>query len=218
MSKGLGRQGWQAAPARRIGHRALLLRVGQMLCGVGGVGVGCGTMLPRVGGLRCSVGRDNSRQWALLPGSGGMRRNVGGNCADQGPTLLFVSSASYGIEINCGSSFGIGRFGVAWVLYDALPPSCDATLKWRALAHEALLLSHDGFWMMQCYAWALLQPSNVDVKIMWSCALLAQWNRWHVMTLKWEVNLRLLAFTKGYWLAIQLCYDRCFGASALVGM
>jgi hypothetical protein len=66
--------------------------------------------------------------------------------------------------------------------------------------------------------WPLLQPSNVDVNFMWSCALLAQWNLWHVTTLKWEVNLHLVAFTKGYWLAIQLCYDRCFGASALVVM
>jgi hypothetical protein len=77
---------------------------------------------------------------------------------------------------------------------------------------------HYDFWMMQCCAWALLQLSNVDVKFMWSCALLVQWNCWHVTMLKWEVNLRLIAFTEGYWKAIQLCYDRCFGASAFVAM
>ena len=31
-------------------------------CGIGGVGVGCGTKSTRVGGLRCSVGRDSSRR------------------------------------------------------------------------------------------------------------------------------------------------------------
>ncbi len=73
-------------------------------------------------------------------------------------------------------------------------------------------------WIMQCCTLALLQPSNADVKFMWSCALLVQWNHQHVTTSKWEVNLRFVAFTKGYWLAIQLCYDRCFHASAFVTM
>ncbi len=189
-----------------------------MRCGVGGVGVGRGAMLPRVGRLGCSVGRDDSHQWALLPGSGGTRSDIGGNGAGQGATLLFVGGASYRIGVSRGASHGIGGFGVARVLYGALPPSCDTTLKWHALAHKALSLSHDVFWMMQCCAWELLQPSNVDVKFMWSCALLAQWNCQHVMAINWEVNLRLVTFTKGYWFAFQLCYDRWFGASALVAM
>ena len=59
--------------------------------------------------------------------------------------LLFVSGASYGIGVSRGASRGISKFGVAQALYGALPPLCDATLKWHALAHEALLLSHDVF-------------------------------------------------------------------------
>ena len=27
------------------------------------------------------------------------------------------------------------------------------------------------------------------------------------------MNLHLIAFTNGYWLTIQLCYDRCVGAA-----
>jgi hypothetical protein len=59
--------------------------------------------------------------------------------------LLFVGGASYGIGVSRGASHGIGRFGVAQALYGALPPSCNVTLKWHVLAHEALLLSHDDF-------------------------------------------------------------------------
>ncbi len=128
-----------------VGCRTLLLRVGQMRCGIGGVGVGCRGMLSRVGRLRCSVDRDDSCQQALLPGSGETRRDVRGNGAGQGVTLLFVASASYGISVSCSASCGIGGFGVAQALYGALPPSCNVTLKWRALAHMALMLSHDDF-------------------------------------------------------------------------
>jgi hypothetical protein len=111
-----------------------------MHCSVGAVGVGRGMMLPRVGGLLCSVGRDDSRQRAVLPGSGGMQGNIGGNGAGQGATLLFVGIASYKIGVSHGASRGIGGFGVARALYGALPPLCNATLKWRAIAHKALLL------------------------------------------------------------------------------
>jgi hypothetical protein len=74
-----------------------------------------------------------------------MRRNVGGNGAGQGATTLFVGAAIYGIGVSRGASRDIGGFGVARVLYGPLPPSCDAMLKWRVLAHKALSLSHDDF-------------------------------------------------------------------------
>jgi hypothetical protein len=137
-----------------VGHGALLLRVGRMRCSVGGVGVGRETLLPRVGRLRCSVGRDNSRWWALLPGSGGMWRGVGGNGTGRGATSLFVGGASYGSGVTHGASRGISRFGVAQALYGTLPPLCDATLKWRALAHEALLLLSSCNGTFKCHALA----------------------------------------------------------------
>ena len=81
----------------------------------------------------------------FMPGSGRRRHDVGRNGAGQGAMLLFVGGASYEISVSCGASHGIGGFGVAQALYGALSPLCNATLKWHALAHEALLLLHDDF-------------------------------------------------------------------------
>jgi hypothetical protein len=74
-----------------------------------------------------------------------MQCNVGGNSAGRGATSLFVGGASYGIGVSRGASHGIGKFGVVRALYGTLPPLCDTSLKWRALAHKALTLLHDDF-------------------------------------------------------------------------
>ncbi len=266
VSKGFGQQGWQAMPAGCIGHGAtlpwvgqtrcgisrvgvgcgaLLLRVSQMHCSVGGVGVGRGTMLPRVGGLCCSVSRDESCQWALLPGSSGMRCGVGGNGACQGATSLFVGGASYGIGVSHGASCGIGGFGVTQALYGTLPQSCNATLKWCALARKALLLLPPCNMTCKCCALAhealsLFGAINMMEGLMLCllgamCCALAQvqmvkcWRKLNEMlclgavkSLRYtnvtnDVILRLVAFTTGM-VCQWNCYDMCFGTNAIVRM
>ncbi len=70
-------------------------------------------------------------------------------------------------RIKCCPSWGLGRGqavpggscyrsmpGRQWALYGALPPSCNGTLKWHALAHEAL---------------SLLPLCNVTLKMVCAC-------------------------------------------------